>query len=102
MTIDFDRLEFIDDPLVYYDAPILGFVKSGETTYAFRCFPIIKDKLWHWIFVPVSSFAVAPNVVIENAMENPPPLWVSLVEDSRTEVRKVHEASMTGGIPLSP
>lgn len=102
MTIDFEKLEFINEKTVYIDAPILGFVKSDERLFAFRCFPIIKDKLWHWILVPVPSMDVSAEIVIDNAMESPPPLWVSIIEDSRTDVRKAYEASMTGGVPLLP
>lgn len=102
MKVLFEKLEFISDHMVYSDAPMLGFVKSDSRLFAFRCFTLVRDRLWHWILVPVSSMDVSPRSVIDDAIEHPPPLWVSIVEDYRTDVRKAYDATMTGGVPLLP
>ena len=96
-----DQFEFIEEQLVYVDAPLEGFLrgKTGDL-FAFRCTPIILGCLWHWVLLPVRA-VTSVKEVFEIARTNPPKKWVSIVEDRRGEPR-LSAAELTGGVHEIP
>lgn len=103
MSINFDKLEFLNEHLSYHDAPIEGFVRAEDKQlYAFRTFVIIRDKLWHWLLVPVQSTEISAEAVMDAAIRQPPERWISIIEDLRTETRMAYDAVMVGGVALLP
>ena len=82
-----DHFEFIEESLIYVDAPLEGLLraKAGDL-FAFRCSPIMRGCLWHWVLIPVEAAGPVKDV-FENARTSPPTEWISIVEDRRDEPR---------------
>lgn len=77
---------FVDENLVYVDAPLLGFLRErdGERLFAFRCDVIVRDHLWHWTLLPANELDADAGSSFERARAQPPATWLSIVEDRRT------------------
>lgn len=81
-----DRFDFVEETLVYVDAPLEGHLraKSGEL-FAFRCASIVDGALWHWVLIPVGSLGVTAADAFASARQHPTARWLSIVEDRRSE-----------------
>jgi hypothetical protein len=84
-----DHFEFVEERLVYVDAPLEGLLraKTGEL-FAFRCDSIIDHTLWHWTIVPAESLETAVADAFLAAQKNPA-RWLSIVEDRRGEQERI-------------
>jgi len=98
-----EQFEFVDDTLVYVDAPIEGVVRSktGEL-FAFRCSTIVTGILWHWVLVPVASSEVSIAATFDEARKAAPPEWISIVEDRRGDSARVAMCRLVGGVHRVP
>jgi len=100
-----DRFDFVEQTLVYVDAPLEGHLraKSGEL-FAFRCTSIVDGALWHWVLMPVDSIEVTAADACARARQDPALSWLSIVEDRRSEPRRLAAVWMTGQhrIPRPP
>lgn len=96
-----EHFEFIEEKLVYMDAPLEGFLRArtGEL-FAFRCAAIVAGCLWHWVLLPVEAVGCVKDV-FEAARTLPPKEWVSIVEDRRDQPR-LSAARLTGGVHEIP
>ena len=99
-----DEFSFLDQQLVYVDAPLEGFLRSSKTgdLFAFRCSGIIRNWLWHWVLLPISSTETTVKEVFASARTTPPERWLSIVEDRRGEEPRLHAAWLTGGVHEVP
>ena len=76
---------FVDQSLVYMDAPWEGFLRSTTNgdLFAFRVSEIVTDTLWHWTLLPVPTLERTVDEVFTSARAEPPKPWLSIVEDRR-------------------
>jgi hypothetical protein len=95
-----DHFQFVEERLVYVDAPLEGLLraKTGEL-FAFRVLMIIDHTLWHWVIVPVDSLEteVADAFL---AAQKKPARWLSVVEDRRGDEQRITAAWMTPKQPV--
>lgn len=95
-----DHFQFVEERLVYVDAPLEGLLraKTGEL-FAFRVVMIIDHTLWHWVIVPVDSLEteVADAFL---AAQKKPSRWLSVVEDQRGDEQRITAAWMTPKQPV--
>jgi hypothetical protein len=79
--------EIEDQGLVYYDAPLLGWMRSKQTgeRFAFNCLCILPGMLWHWVLVPAGDEADAETALSTVDAERCPE-WLSVIEDRRSGV----------------
>jgi hypothetical protein len=92
-----DQLELIEETLVYVDSPLEGHLRSKTgDLYTFRCVPVVRERLWHWILLPASSNQSAVADVFQRAQHVTPTHWISLVEDRRGDQPRVHAAWLSG------
>jgi len=98
-----ERFEFIDETLVYVDAPLEGVVrdKTGGL-FAFRCSAIVHGYLWHWVLLPVASSAASIEDTFEAARAAPPEAWISVVEDRRAGQPRVTVVLLDGRVHPIP
>lgn len=98
-----DHFEFVEDKLVYVDAPLEGILRSktGEL-FAFRCAPIVLGCLWHWVLLRVNSVEDSVADAFERAGKVSPEGWVSIVEDRRGDHPHLFVAWLTRGIHKIP
>jgi hypothetical protein len=98
-----DQFEFIEEKLVYVDAPLEGIVraKTGEL-FAFRCSPIVAGYLWHWVLLPVESTEAAIDETFAKARKSPPDRWISIVEDRRGDEPRIAVGRLDGGVHSIP
>lgn len=99
-----DYFELVEDRLVYVDAPLEGLLraKDGEL-FAFRCAPIVRGCLWHWVLLPARSIEDSVSDVFDRARKNGPPTrWVSIVEDRRGPQPRVSAAWLDGSSHAVP
>ena len=94
-----DHFSFVNEHLVYTDAPWEGFLRSSATgeLFAFRTSEIIAGLLWHWSLLPVSSVEETVGQVFSAAQTDPPQKWISIVEDRRGTEPQLSAARLTGG-----
>lgn len=94
-----DHFSFLDEGLVYADAPYEGFLRSSATgeLYAFRTVEILADVLWHWSLIPVSSIETTVEQVFASAQSDPPRKWMSIVEDRRGTEPQLYAAWLSSG-----
>jgi hypothetical protein len=99
-----EQFSFLDEQLVYVDAPLEGFLRSSKTgdLFAFRCSGIIGSWLWHWVLLPVSSIEPTVKEVFASARTTPPKRWLSIVEDRRGEEPQLYAAWLTGDVHELP
>jgi hypothetical protein len=92
-----EHFDFIEDKLVYVDAPLQGLLraKTGEL-FAFRCTAVVRGCLWHWVLLPVASSEAIVDDTFERARQAPPERWVSIVEDRRGGESRVAAAELAG------
>lgn len=92
-----EAFTFVEETLVYVDAPLEGHLRSREgEVFAFRCSSIVTGKLWHWILLPVRSAAEPVEDVFAHAHREPPARWISIVEDRRSTKPQVMAVLMSG------
>jgi hypothetical protein len=92
-----EQFEFLEERLVYVDAPLEGLVRrKGGGNFAFRCQAVIPGRLWHWVLVPVDSLETSVEVAFQRAVEDPPPEWCSVVEDRRELEPRLDAVWLTG------
>lgn len=79
-----EQFEFVEERLVYVDAPVEGVLRSKDGEFfVFRCRSIIDGYLWHWVLLPVDSPDAPVDETFTAARSTPPGRWVSIVEDRR-------------------
>ena len=83
-----DDFEFEEETLVYYDAPVAGFLvrKGSGERFAFFCKTILEGRLYHWSLVPAPSGEDAQDV-IRTIDARECLVWASVVEDRRATPR---------------
>jgi len=93
-----DEFEFLEEQLVYVDAPIEGFLRALKTgeLFAFRCTQIVPGCLWHWVLLPASPSHVTVEAVFSAVRVAWPKEWISIVEDRRGEEPQLVVAWMRG------
>jgi hypothetical protein len=96
-----DFFDFIDETIIYVDAPLEGFVRSKNgVLYAFRVFEIIPAYLWHWVLVPAQSTSEPVSSAFFRA-PGPDDKWLSILEDRRGEMPRITVAEfLRGRTPL--
>lgn len=80
-----DRFRFVEESLVYIDAPVEGFLVhiANGTRYAFRSREIVARSVWHWVLVPLGEGQVSVNDAFASATTGVPFNWLSIIEDRR-------------------
>jgi len=98
-----EQFEFIEEKLVYVDAPLEGIVRAKTGgLFAFRCSPIVTGYLWHWVLLPVESAEASIDETFAKVKEAPPDRWISIVEDRRGDQPRVAVGRLDGGVHPIP
>jgi hypothetical protein len=81
-----ERFDFVEEALVYVDAPLEGLVRHKATgeLFAFRCHPVIQHCVWCWVLLPVEGTAAVVASAFEHARAEPSQRWLSAIEDKRS------------------
>ncbi len=101
MSCKLDEVDLIEETVTWVDGPMEGFAKGrrGEY-YAFRRCPVIAGVLFHWVLIPVESTAIDVSAVFRATRAQPPPSWISVIEDARTDTHATYEATLGSKVPV--
>jgi hypothetical protein len=93
-----EQFAFLDEHLVYVDAPLEGFVRAlrSGALFAFRCTPIVPGAAWHWVLLPASSTDDTVDAVFAAARISAPAKWLSIIEDRRGNDPQLHASWISG------
>lgn len=99
-----DGFDILEDELMYYDAPLAGFLRSKTSgnTFAFECIEVLPACTWQWILVPSRHADIKPQDVIEPCLADLTSKWMSIIEDLRSGVRKFTAACAGDGSSMAP
>jgi hypothetical protein len=99
-----EQFSFLEEQLVYVDAPLEGFVRSFKTgeLFVFRSTPIVAELVWHWVLLPIASTDVTVKSAFDAARAMPPEHWLSVIEDRRGEEPRLYAASLASSVHRLP
>lgn len=92
-----DQFELVEETVDYHDGPLQGCVRERATgeLFAFRTWPIVVDRLWHWVMVPCAT----PDDFEASLASPPVDGWLSIVEDRRQEPGRCSLVRMSANAP---
>lgn len=73
--------EFLEDKLVYVDAPLEGFLRSARgDVFAFRCRELASEDAWEWVLVLTQGTASTVAEIFRVAKKHAPTTWLTIRE----------------------